>query len=207
MKKNIKQKSGKEIVRSKKSSDKGIMQGALSYLKKQESLVREDRKKQLVFFVVGFLLFYLIFSWVAYLLPDYFYQALTGNSLKSLLELQGLTPIITSVESGDFALALGEKTIIISWLCAGVLEMIILASAILASFGVSWRKKFIGVAVAIPLGYFFNLARVWITTNIILTQEVAVVELAHDLLFKIMLFVYITIVYVIWFYWSTKESK
>ncbi len=197
----------KEAHKKPRKEKKSFFSDAKEYLIKQEKLIVQDKKRQLFFFVIGFLLFYLTFTFVAYLVPDYFYESATGLSLKSLLEVQGLSPSITSVDSGDFALALEGKTIIISWLCAGVLELIILSCAILASFGVSWRKKFIGIAIAIPLGFLFNLARVWITTNIILTQEVAVIELAHDLLFKIMLFVYITIFYVLWFYWSTNEDK
>lgn len=98
------------------------------------------------------------------------------------------------------------KAIVISWLCTGVLEIIILVSAIIASFGVSWRKKIIGVIAAAILGALFNLLRIWVTINLILTQNTQTVELAHDMLFRFILFIYIFAVYVIWFYWAAKEK-
>ena len=55
--------------------------------------------------------------------------------------------------------SLQGKTIVISWLCTGVLEIIVLVSAIVASFGIGWRKKAVGIAGAVILGIIFNLLR------------------------------------------------
>jgi hypothetical protein len=44
------------------------------------------------------------------------------------------------------------------------------------------------------------------TINIALTQNTQIIEFAHDILFKIVLFIYITVFYVIWFYWASKSK-
>jgi exosortase/archaeosortase family protein len=76
----------------------------------------------------------------------------------------------------------------------------------LASFGIAWKKKFIGIIFAVIVGYVFNLLRVWTTINIILTQNVQTIEFAHDFLFRAVLFVYIIVFYVVWFYASNNTT-
>ncbi|MCX6800809.1 MAG: exosortase/archaeosortase family protein [Candidatus Diapherotrites archaeon] len=186
-----------------------------SHWAKQEEKIRKSQLRQFEFFILGFVLFYLIVSAIVSIVPQSFFEALTGMTLKSLLALQGLevSGAIKAVEGfGEvFVLQIGSgtaaKEIIISWLCSGTFEIIILACAILASFGVEWRKKFHGIAVAIIAGYFFNLIRVWLTVNIVLTQNIQIVEFAHDLLFRAVLFLYITGFYILWFFWAVGATE
>lgn len=175
-----------------------------NYIKKQEEKIKKDQKKQFFFFVLGFLVFYLILTAIAYAFPKGFFEMLTGQSVNTILNTIGYKTTIISGE--QFHIFLDNSEIIISWLCSGALEIIILVSAILASFGVSWRKKFVGAIFAIVSGYIFNIIRIIITIIIILNQEQVVFELAHDFLFRATLFIYIVAVYVIWFYWAVKEK-
>jgi exosortase/archaeosortase family protein len=193
---------------------KGFGQGTsffsfiVEYLKEKEEEIKKSPRKQFTFFILGFVLSYLILTGITYLIPEIFFDLLTGLGAKGLLQLQGLE--VVEFIGENYQMLVGsigmEKTIIISWLCAGVLEIIILISAMLASFGIAWKKKFIGIIFAVIVGYVFNLLRVWTTINIILTQNVQTIEFAHDFLFRAVLFVYIIVFYVVWFYASNNTT-
>ena len=180
--------------------------------------IRSDEKKQLIYFLAGFVLFYLIISIVVGLVPQEIYKQLTGNVVEAVLNLEGIKTIsLGFLECNEFswlsdgvigtcyAFNVSDKTIFIAWLCTGILEIIILISAIIASFGIKQKEKLIGVILAIIVGIVFNILRIIITIHIVLTQNLQIVEFAHDILFKVILFVYITVFYVIWFYWASKK--
>jgi exosortase/archaeosortase family protein len=187
----------------------GFVSFIIEYLKEKEEEIKSSQKKQFTFFMLGFVLSYLILTGITYLIPEIFFDLLTGLGAKGLLQLQGLEVIEFIGENYQMLVgpAGSGKTIIISWLCSGVLEIIILVSAMLASFGISWKKKFIGIIFAIIVGYVFNLLRVWTTINIILTQNVQTIEFAHDFLFRAVLFVYIIVFYVAWFHFSVRKEN
>ena len=208
MKKQIKNTQSRTGLK-RHATHEGPLSFITNYLAESEEKIKKNPRKQFTWFVLGFVFFYLVLSGIVYLVPAILFESTAGVPLNALLSAQGLAPTISTfngTEGIDFALLVQGKTIVISWLCAGALEIIILISAILASFGVSWRKKLIGAAIAIPLGYLFNLARVWITANIILTQNVQTIEFTHDLLFRLVLFVYIVAFYVLWFNWAMKKK-
>ena len=171
-----------------------------SYLKKSGKEIRKSPRKQFTFFILGFVLSYLILSGIVGLFPEIMFKAATGVPTEFLLNTQGIQTNHDFLQ--DYTIYIGETTILISWLCAGVMEIIILISAIIASFGVSCEKKLKGIAAGIVTGYVFNLLRVWVTINIILTQSIEVADFTHNILFRVILFVYITGFYVVWFWWS-----
>lgn len=216
-KRNAKKASKERILDSLKNSFLGIK----NYFSKQEEKIVLDNKKQLVFFILGFVFFYLLITGLVLLIPSEFYKAGVGKTVQSIISLQGILTsegsFVSCTESNWIGAEIpsncysfqttiqNEKIIFISWLCTGVLEMIVLASAILASFGVSWKKKLQGILAAIVLGVIFNLLRIVLTINIILGQEGQIVEFTHDLLFRVILFVYIVGFYVLWFYWAERK--
>ena len=184
------------------------------YFKKKEKEIKKSQMKQFTWFVVGFVLFYLITTGIVLPFQDPL-KAMTAGNAQAMLSVQGIEN-----ETIGFTEAIGENafsfTIInenvrqqvnIIWLCTGILEIIILISAMLASFGVSWKKKVCGAIGAIIVGYVFNLLRVWTTLNIIMTQKIEVIEFSHDLLFRLILFLYIMVFYVAWFYWAAKGAQ
>ncbi|MFA5930879.1 MAG: exosortase/archaeosortase family protein [archaeon] len=214
----------KAVLKNSKKNNDNIFDSVKKYFQAQEEKIVSDNKKQLVFFVLGFVFFYLLITGLVLLIPSEFYKAAVGKSVQSIISLQGIPTSEGSFIGCTEANWIGaeipsncyffqtnttiEKVIFISWLCTGILEIIVLASAILASFGVSWKKKLQGILVAIILGVIFNLLRIVITVNIILGQEGQIVEFTHDLLFRVILFVYIVGFYVLWFYWANgKEQK
>lgn len=206
-----------------------------SYFAKQEEKVRSSKRRQFAFFVLGFLAAYLVLTFAISIVPEISVKQATGNAAQGMLSIEGIatSPIGSTqceeiswigdtvpgecysffVPNGPQMISSGPdfpasgKTIVISWLCTGALEIIILVSAILASFGVGWRKKAVGVIGAVVLGVVFNLLRIVVTVNIILSQNVQTVELAHDLIFRLVLFVYIVALYVGWFYWAMNTKK
>jgi len=195
----------------KKVSVMDLFEKGKDYFQKQEKKIVSDQKKQFVWFVLGFLIFYLVLSGIVFPFSDGLKEG-TGRSAQALLGIQGVeTRSNGNVQMENFESAYNfeivptGQNIFISWLCAGALEIIILVSAILASFGISWRKKVIGVIAAVIIGYVFNLLRIWATLNIIMTQPAGVFEISHDVLFRLVLFVYIIVVYVIWFYWANRK--
>ncbi|MFA5357672.1 MAG: exosortase/archaeosortase family protein [archaeon] len=214
-------KSGKKFESRKSPSkknycgEKSFFEKIKSYWGEQEEKIRKSQVKQFEFFILGFIFFYLLISTFVSFVPQSFFESATGLTVKSLLSAQGIEVrgAVKAVEGfGEvFVMQVGNgaaaKEIIISWLCSGVFEIIILICAILASFGVKWRKKFQGIGVAAVAGFFFNALRVWITVNIALTQNIQVVEFAHDLLFRAALFIYITGFYVLWFFWAIRSDK
>ncbi len=202
---------------SQKKSGAGFI---LDYFKEQHKKIRTDKKKQFVFFVLGFVLSYLILTVLVSIVPDIYYKEAVGGMVRGALGAQGInTTSVGNVECMEFSwlsdTAKGScysftaegKNIVISWLCTGILEIIILICAIIASFGVKWKEKAVGIIAAIILGIVFNILRIGITINLIFSQDVATVEIAHDALFRIILFVYIAVVYIIWFYWAANKSE
>ncbi|MFA6269483.1 MAG: exosortase/archaeosortase family protein [archaeon] len=209
----------KKVVVSKKN-DKSIIASAKNYFSKQEEKIVEDKRKQFAFFILGFILFYLVVSALAMIVPSELYKGVVGNTVQGVLAIEGVTTqsngFVTCTESNWIGLEITSncysfdvngKTILISWLCTGVLEIIVLIAAMLASFGVNWEKKIKGIGLAIVAGIIFNILRIAITVNIVLTQNLQTIELAHDLLFRLVLFIYIVGVYVMWFNWAMKSSK
>jgi exosortase/archaeosortase family protein len=189
-----------------------------NYIVSENKKIRSNEKKQLIYFLGGFVLFYLVISLLVGLVPQEVYKEITGNVVQGILSLEGINTIsLGFLECNEFswlsegikgtcyAFNIADKTIFIAWLCTGILEIIILISAILASFGIKQKEKLVGVILAIIVGVIFNILRIIITIHIVLTQNLQIVEFAHDILFKVILFVYITVFYVIWFYWAMRK--
>jgi exosortase/archaeosortase family protein len=189
----------------------GTFNSVKKYFKEQEKKIVSDQKKQFTWFVLGFIIFYLVLTGIVFPFQDSF-KAMTAGNAQTLLSLQGIRTETLGIIPMEFENAFSftilgtniNQQINIIWLCTGILEIIVLCGAILASFGVSWRKKLWGCLIAIIAGYVFNLLRIWITLNIIITQNIEVIEFTHDLLFRFVLFFYIIIVYVLWFQWAKK---
>jgi exosortase/archaeosortase family protein len=210
----------KSVQKKEKLGEKSFFVKVKNYFREQEKKIVSNPKKQFAFFVLGFVFFYILLSSIILFIPREGYETFTGITTQGLLNIQGVESqgvgLVECMEtnwlgmetkSNCYSFEVGEKKIIISWLCTGILEIIILISAILSSFGINWRKKILGVGIAILTGIIFNLIRIWVTINIVFTQNVEVIELAHDFLFKIILFIYITGFYVIWFYWVMKKNN
>lgn len=172
-----------------------------------EKKILSDKKKQFSFFILFFVFFFLSFSII--LTPfENNLKEFTGNNTIFLLKLQGhnihnqgFYENNREISYSFFVNDLKEPINIVG-LCTGTLEIIILVGAILATLGISFKKKLIGIIIGIIVGIIFNLLRIFVTINIILFNNIEFAEFMHDFLFRIILFVYITGFYVVWFYFS-----
>ncbi len=181
------------------------------YIKTQEEKIKKNPKKQLSFFILGFILFYLIFTTI--LIPFQMpIKNFTGEVVVGFLSVQGLEIekngfVLDEFGEENYTFTLKEKSQVffISWLCTGILEIIILLGAIFASFGVNWRKKLLGMSGAIVAGIIFNFIRIWLTINIFILTNAETTNIAHDLLFRLVLFIYISAYYIIWFNYTQRK--
>ena len=92
-------------------------------------------------------------------------------------------------------------------LCTGLLELTVLVSAIIASLGINWKKRLIGVIGAIVAVFAFNFLRIIVSINIILENNLQAAEFAHDLFFRVFLVIVIVGFYGLWFWWATGKKK
>ena len=153
-------------------------------------------------FVALFVLVYLLIS-------IGFYAIIPEQSLQ-----QGIAGATAAMFSGDVSLE--ENPVVslpsgimieISPLCTGMLELFIIVAAILSSVGISLKKRAAGAALAAAIVFALNIFRISVTTLLILGAEsLEVVELAHNILFRIFLFVSIAAIYIAWFYWAVKSD-
>lgn len=95
----------------------------------------------------------------------------------------------------------------ISYLCTGLMEFILLISAIIATEKIQKEKKILGIIGAGIATFSFNITRIAITISLIENVSLETIELAHDLLFRISLFILIAGYYFAWYYFSVKSGK
>lgn len=168
---------------------------------------KEEHKKAFFFlflFLVFFLLFYIVLSFIFYKYINYFYGFFSGVILELIFKIPNKF-IFDSIN--NFSLLVIpqiSEPIIISFLCSGIVEFCLLASAILASKGIEIRKRITGFLLAIPVVVFFNLFRITLTTVIIVHSSLAVAEFMHGFLFRIFLVIVVLGFYYFWFKYSYK---
>jgi len=83
--------------------------------------------------------------------------------------------------------------------CTGIFEVIAIISCILA-FPAAVKKKIIGVSLAIPLIYLFNMARL-IFLSVLGIYSTTLFEIAHEYLLQ-MTFLAVVVFY--WIFWIDK---
>ncbi|MFH0714499.1 MAG: exosortase/archaeosortase family protein [Candidatus Diapherotrites archaeon] len=98
----------------------------------------------------------------------------------------------------------GESHIELSELCTGMLETILLAVAIFATFEISRKKRTIGIVVGVIAAQAFNVLRVIGSVMNIVSTNQGFAELTHDVLFRISLLIVIAGFYYIWLRWALK---
>ena len=165
---------------------------------------KEEKKKALKF-LASFAVIFLLLYGTSFLYLDLIEIGL-ARVLLLLLSFFGQSgwiasftdPVIVSLSSLQFQL---------SFLCTGLTEFFVLTAAILSSYGLEGRKKMWGLIGAFDVVVVFNLVRILVTINLLENASLEVADLAHDLLFRISLFLAIAGFYALWFYWATREKK
>jgi exosortase/archaeosortase family protein len=174
------------------------------YFELVEEKARASALQQVKYFLIFFLLVYIPLSFLFSLASfDILAKNITGVPLQILLSVQGFSPVVDNTIG--FSLLVGGKLIVIDSLCTATFEIIILVAAIIATLGITLRKKIWGIVLAIGIGYLLNILRIWVTSNIILTQSIEAVDFFHGFLFKAIMFIYIAGFYIIWLIKSEEK--
>ena len=141
------------------------------------------------------------------LLPLQAIEALVANAVMLVLSLFGFSgkivlqePVLMQFSNGVVAQ--------ISELCTGKTETLIIMAAILASWGISWKKRLAGALAGVAVAFAFNIARIAITVAVISAGgDLQLVEFTHNILFRLTLFAVIAGFYAVWFLWATGQRK
>ncbi|MDP2973898.1 MAG: archaeosortase/exosortase family protein [Candidatus Diapherotrites archaeon] len=158
-----------------------------------------------------FLLFFILVYLAATLLLDSFFpvraqEEFIAGSVLAGLQATGSSGTVALNETVLIELQNG-KSIEISELCTGRMELLIIVSAIIASLGIDWRKRLLGAAIAAVAAIAFNFARIFVAAILILgSSDIGLIEFTHNILFRIFLFFTIAVLYIGWFYWAVSAE-
>lgn len=159
--------------------------------------------KFILFTAVVFAVLSILFSFIPIEIFENFFAYLSLFFL-NILGIGGKIvqgePVLILLHNYDFPIA-------ITYLCTGLLEMLILASVIIASFGVGAKEKILGIIAALVAIVIFNTFRIVATVLMILNLDLQTAELSHNILFRIFLFLVIAGFYFVWFMWAVKRSS
>ena len=158
-------------------------------------------------FLLFFIVVYIFISSIVSLVPITAVENAVSQAELGILGVFGFQGNVSVQESAVIFLQNGVQ-IQISELCTGLQELFILVSAIIASIGISWRKRILGAIFGALVAVAFNFLRITATSLIILSSaDISTIELAHNVLFRIFLFLTIAIAYIAWFYWAIKNEN
>ena len=155
-------------------------------------------------FLLALIAVFLLLSFVFWLLGELWVELFTAHVAATVLGALGVEPVV-SVLDGNVLIGIGETIFQISYLCTGLFELIILVSAIAASFGISLRKRGVGILGAVIFGFVFNQMRIVVSVLLAINTNIRTAELAHDVFFRLTLFIVIAGYYAAWFWFATKK--
>lgn len=156
-------------------------------------------------FLLGLLISFLVLNWLSNLIPLEWIELFFAQITLFFLNLFGFVGEIALGEPVIINLEQISKPIAISYLCTGLLETVIILSAVITSFGIKIQKRAIGVIGALIAIVIFNVLRIVTSILIIIFFGLDIATFSHDVLFRIFLFVSVAGIYFIWFKWATKD--
>ncbi len=167
---------------------------------------KKEQKKSLKFIALIFawsVLFTLVFLFV----PLKWIELIPAFFSLILFKLLGFQAQLVLQEPVLIQFTNFEYVVSITLLCSGLIESIILISCILASSGINWSKRIIGGVIGLIVLNTANVLR--IITSVLVLKFFGKYwgELFHEILFRIILFIGIAGIYLIWFLWATKNKK
>ena len=152
--------------------------------------------KFIVFFITSLSIFYFISIQFESYIPLFSMQS-TAKALHLLLNLVGIKNNLNaySINFSNFSIEIVRQ-------CTGIFEVMAVISCILA-FPSSIKKKIIGISLAIPIIYFFNMGRL-IFLSILGIYYPSMFETIHDYILQLT-FVFLVIFF--WMFWIEKVVK
>ncbi|MEK6971095.1 MAG: exosortase/archaeosortase family protein [archaeon] len=172
--------------------------------REKKTSIKNEAIRFLLVWGAGFALLYMILSPFESLL-----QGVETEHVRFLLERVGVS---TTAGGGvPFQFVMGNKTIEISPLCSGLVEMILLTSAIFATRGEKIGARIQGIAAGLILLYGFNLFRMVVTLLQLEYTSLSFAAATHDLLFRLLLIVGFATIYGAWLHrrkvWEWGREK
>ncbi|MFA5746159.1 MAG: exosortase/archaeosortase family protein [archaeon] len=176
-----------------------------SFLKRFRKDIKDKREYQkallfLFLFIFCFSIFYLILS-ISQISNyiSYFYGLLSSICLTVFFGINNQFVFDAVSKTSSIVVSTISEPITIGFLCSGVLEFCLLASAMIASVGISIKKRLMGVLISIPVIVIFNVFRITVTSYIIVAGNLSFANLVHGFLFRIFLIAMVIGTYFVWF--------
>jgi exosortase/archaeosortase family protein len=151
----------------------------------------------LLLFFVFFIFIYIILSYsFLYNYINYFFGIASNFILQQVFGI--VTTFSYNLIDGVSVITIPSIAypIYINSLCTGILEFALLASAILSTFTISWKKRLIGASIAVGIVILFNIIRISTTVYLITSLNLSWANFFHGFLFRLFL-----IIIVLGFYW------
>ena len=187
-----------------KSANRNIKKSAEHLLKFK--LDRGNAFQALKFIIAIIAAFALLHIAFFLIVPLQLYESAIANIVAFVSGAFGLESGINAAAEPVAINFAGGLEIIISYLCTGMLEALLLIAAILASFGIDLRKRIMGAVAAFIAVFIFNIARILITIALIMNFDLRIAEISHDLLFRISLLIAIAGFYYFWQNWAIRKD-
>jgi len=153
-------------------------------------------------FVLLLFTFFAALLFLSSLFPQNFFEKITANTGNAIYSFIGISGTTGQQDGKIFIQVTNGPKIFFSSLCTGLLETILLVAAIAATFEIHWKKRLLGIVVGIVSVFLFNLFRIAATTLAILGTAIQTAEFAHNVLFRIFLFIAIAGLYAGWYRWA-----
>lgn len=187
--------------------NKGFFSELKDYWAEQEEKMLKKPFKKYWFFILFFLVWYLFFNLVFSFFPLFSFEQFIGTIIVFILGFFGWELFEFGVVEPLVLIFSNGISLQISYLCTGAMEIFILFAAILATFEISLKEKIKGIIIFGVLAFIFNILRIVFTALLIPSNSIEFVEFAHDIFFRILLFIVIALFYIIWVYFSMKNKK
>ena len=180
-----------------------------SFFKKFKKDIKDKKEyRKALFFLFLFILFFSLFYLFLGKTPiadyiNYFFGFLTS----AVLSFLGISNSFIFDSTAKISIILVSKLsepITLGFLCTGILEFCLLASAIAASAGIAIKKRVYGVLLAIPVIIVFNITRIVLTSLIIINGNLSFANFVHGFLFRIFLIIIVIGTYYFWFKANTR---
>jgi len=158
-------------------------------------------------FLAVFMLCFFVINGLIGLIPTRDIEYVTAVFSAKLLEVIGNHAEIF-IGHPTTVLLNNTHKIEIGYLCTGLLESTVIISAIIASLGISIKKRIMGIIFGLTFVNIFNLVRIVVTAEAVVNaREIQVISFIHNILFRALLFVGIGCYYAVWFFFATRKSQ
>lgn len=158
--------------------------------------INTEAAKFVFLFIVSLSIFYFIsINFESYI--PFFNMRSTNQVLFFILKAIGI-----NAKAGEYNIVFSNFSIDIIRQCTGIFEVMAIVSCILA-FPSSIKKKIIGISLAVPLIYFFNMGRL-IFLSLLGINYPFLFEAVHDYVLQLS-FVFLVVFF--WIFWINKVVK